>query len=101
MQASTVRRLWFVLVVWIVVLDVAVFLLQKQASSSASGDGFAFYISMARQPWVWGVVGLALLQLLTWTRVLSQVDLSLAYPVTSLSYPLTMLAAGALFHEPI
>jgi hypothetical protein len=81
-------------------MDRSAALLQKLASGYADGAGSRFYISLLAQPLAWLSVALRPLQFLVWTRILARVDLGLAYPLTTLSYPVTMIAAGLLFHEP-
>jgi drug/metabolite transporter (DMT)-like permease len=83
----------------LLLLDVCVFLLQKFASTRADGEGIAFLLSLITHPWVWLPLALGPLQLWLWTRILARTDLSKAYSLTSLSYPLTMVAAVILFHE--
>ena len=85
----------------LLLLDTAAFLLQKQASLHAQGEALAYYQSLLRHPWLWLALALGPMQLLLWTRILRRTDLSLAYPLTSLSYPVTMLCASLLFHEQV
>jgi uncharacterized membrane protein len=79
--------------------DVTNALLQKLASNGAGGEGWSYLLSLLEQPWVWLALALGPIQLWIWNRVLSKADMSLAQPLTSLSYPLTVLAAVGLFHE--
>lgn len=83
----------------LLLLDTAAFLLQKVASITAVGDGFAYYKSLLLHPWMWLSLALGPIQLWLWTRILRRTDLSLAYPLTSLSYPLTMLCTTLFFGE--
>jgi drug/metabolite transporter (DMT)-like permease len=81
-------------------MDTAVDLLEKTAANHAAAPSdWAFYVSLISHPWVWAAIALTPLQLWTWTRILSTVDLSLAYPITSLGTPLTMISAVLLLHE--
>ncbi len=89
-------------------LDVGVQLVEKLASLRAvgassggaeSGPASGLLLSYLTQPWVWVVLALKIAQLLTWTQILRRVDISLAFPLTALAYPLTMLFAVLLFHE--
>ncbi len=48
---------------------------------------------------MWLGVGLGLLQLLVWTGILARTELSVAVPISSLCYPLTMVAAQLVFRE--
>lgn len=80
-------------------LEICIFLLQKVVSVKAVGGGYSFYSSILMQPWVWLSLVLAIIQLFLWRTVLSRSDLSVAYSLSSISYPLTMLAASYLFKE--
>ena len=74
-------------------LDVLIMLVQKLAANHAQEGSSSFYISLFVQPLAWIALGLAPLQLLIWTKILARTELSIAYPISSFSYPLTMLAA--------
>jgi drug/metabolite transporter (DMT)-like permease len=80
-------------------VDVAVFTLQKAASTTEAEGTSAVLVHAASSPMLWTAIGLAPVQLWLWTRVLRRSDIGWAYAITSLAYPLTMLTAGVLFHE--
>jgi len=80
-------------------MEIVVFLSHKIVSIHATGDGFAFYITLLSQPWIWVSLVLALIQFFLWTSILAKSELSLAYSMSSLSYPLTMIVAAFLFKE--
>ncbi len=82
-------------------LEVSVFISHKYVASNAVGGGVDFYLSLLVQPYVWISLALALVQFFFWIHILSKSDLSLAYSMSSLSYPLTMLAAVVIFHETL
>lgn len=82
----------------LLLVDVTVFLLQKSAAASAAAEA-TFLTGVLGRPALWASLCLAPLQLLLWTRLLSRTALGWAYAITSLAYPLTMLAASALFGE--
>ncbi|MGA2501793.1 MAG: hypothetical protein ABSH20_28970 [Tepidisphaeraceae bacterium] len=83
----------------LMVLDVVVLLIEKTASNRAAGTGLHLATSFLSQPWVWMVLLLKVGQLFTWTAILARVDISLAFPLTSISYPLAMLAAVIVLSE--
>ena len=89
---------WFAL---LMVLDVAVWVLQKGAVQHAEAVGGSLAMALLKQPLAWFALLLAPLQLVLWMRVLARTELSLAYPATSISYPVTMLAAVLLYHEKL
>jgi drug/metabolite transporter (DMT)-like permease len=80
-------------------LDITTFLVEKTGSTHAAASGREFALAILTQPWLWLVLSLKLLQLFTWTRILATIDISLAFPLTGLAYPLTMLAAVVLLKE--
>ena len=94
------RGVPFGLMAIVLVLDVAVRVVEKIAVLRAAAPASAaFVVSLLRQPWWWLGLALAPLQLFVWMRVLARTELSVAYPLSSLGYPLTMLAAAVLFGE--
>ncbi len=99
------RRLPIALFGWLTLLDTSVFILDKVASLHASGHagvgGGAFYVRVISQPWIYLAFALGPLQLFTWTKILKRVDLSLAYPLTTISYLATMLASQFIFRESL
>ncbi len=50
---------------------------------------------------MWLGIGLGPLQLWVWTGILARTELSLAFPISSLCYPLTMVAAQLVFREQL
>ncbi len=82
-------------------LEVAVFVSQKYVAVNASGHGAGFYLSLLAQPYVWISLAFALAQFFFWIHILEKADLSMAYTMSSLGYPLIMLAAVLLFHESL
>lgn len=88
-----------ILFAWLLIVDVVVFLVEKVASTHAAQSPHTFLISLALQPWLWASLALKLIQLWLWTRILSVMDISKAFPLSSLGYPLAMFAAVAFLHE--
>ena len=95
------KNIPYALFITLFTIDVASMLLQKIAASHGSGHGFSFYLSLASQPWAWISLVLAPFQLWVWTKILARTELSLAYPMSSLAYPLTMFAAQIALREHI
>ena len=85
----------------LLVLDVLALLAEKMAALQSSGTGLVFYASLAKQVWTWLGLGLGPLQLWVWTRILARTELSVAYPLSNFSYPLTMIAAELVFREQL
>lgn len=51
--------------------------------------------------WIWIGLVIIIIETLTWFIVLSKVDLSLAFPVSSMSYIFVILASAFLLHENV
>jgi drug/metabolite transporter (DMT)-like permease len=83
-------------------LDVSVQVLEKFGSkfvAEISQIDLACIASLLQQPIIWGIVVLSILQLVFWTKILRYTKLSVAYPITSLFFPLTILSSLLIFHE--
>ena len=91
---------WVSFVVLLLV-DIIVWMFEKQGVAHAASGNVSFMLGVTAQPLIWIAVALGPLQLWLWIRILAGGDLSLAYPLTSLAYPLTMLCAQFIFHEHI
>jgi drug/metabolite transporter (DMT)-like permease len=100
MHFEKFRQLPVFLFVLLLTIDVSVLVMEKFAANTAGGgDGFS--LRLLQIPWVWGIAVLSILQLVVWNRILSKTALSVAYPVSSLFFPLTMISAVVLFHEHV
>jgi multidrug transporter EmrE-like cation transporter len=60
-----------------------------------------YVVRMLVNPWVISALAAAFLGMLSWMLALGRVDLSYAYPFTSLSFVLVLLASAMLFREPV
>ena len=62
----------------------------------------ALYVArLLANPWVITSLAAAFLGMVTWMMALAKVDLSYAYPFTSLSFVLILVASALVFHEAI
>ena len=95
------RRLPYALFAVLLVLDVGRLVMEKLAAVSTFNAGPSFYLGLLRQPWLWGVVVVGPFQLWVWTRILARTKLSVAYAISSLSYPLTAGVSQLVFNDPI
>ena len=68
---------------------------------SSVGDAAAFAFSALSQGYLWAGVALVALVFVSWAIVLSKVDLSVAMPLTSISYVFVAFAALFFLHEHI
>ncbi len=93
------KSISYVLLAPLLVLDVAIMLFEKIAANSALGEGVDYYLSLLCIPWTWLALFFAASQLWVWTKILSKTELSVAYPMSSFSYPLIVLAAQIFLGE--
>ena len=96
---SNKKNIPYLLFILLLALDVVIMLFQKLAANQAQEGSSSFYISLLTQPLAWISLGLAPIQLLVWTKILASTELSIAYPFSSLSYPLTMFVAQLTLGE--
>lgn len=60
-----------------------------------------YVAKMLLNPWVLSSLAAAFLGMLSWMLALGRVELSYAYPFTSLTFVLILLASAVLFREPV
>jgi drug/metabolite transporter (DMT)-like permease len=91
----------YLLLAALLCVDVSTYLLEKVACSRAGGEGLVFLLAMLRQPLLWISLALGPLQLFLWTKILGRLDLSVAYPISGLNMPLTIIASTILLGEKL
>lgn len=91
----------YLLILLNVLLLVAGQVFFKMGLEQTGGFHLSNWLQVFLSPWI--LLGLFLYVVATglWFVVLSKVNLSIAYPLQSLSYVLGVLAAWLIFHEPV
>ena len=64
-------------------------------------DRAAYVARLLLNPWVLSSLVAAFFGMVTWMMALTKAELSYAYPFTSLSFVLILMASALLFHEPV
>lgn len=64
-------------------------------------DQLWFLAKLLVNPWIVSALAAALAAAVSWMAAMTKLDLSHAYPFTSLSFVLVVLLSGWLFHEPV
>ena len=95
------NKISFISFLSLLTIDVLLLLLEKIAALHAHGDGWHYVYDLLGHHYFWMALALAPLQLWLWTQILKHVDLSLAYPLFSLSYPLSMVVAQWVLGETV
>jgi drug/metabolite transporter (DMT)-like permease len=73
----------------------------KLAADGASGHGTSWFSGSLASPWFLAAVAVEIACFLIWMQVLSELDLSKAFPLSALSYVLVLLSSWIYFHEQI
>lgn len=71
----------------------------KAASMQAAPDRYV--LSLASQPLLWCGIGLWVVEVAAWLLVLERTSLAVAFPITTLTYAGTPLAAALVLNEPL
>ena len=69
--------------------------------AGGAGQAVSGLLRVLQEPLFWAGLGCTGLAAVLWLAVLSRLELSLAYPLLSLSYVLMLFAAHWLYREPI
>lgn len=101
MNHSQKKTIPYKLFILLLLLDAAIMIFQKIAANSSPGENLVFYMNLLQQPWTWFGLILSPIQLFVWTKILGRTELSIAYPVSSLSYPVTIFAAQLVLYEHV
>ncbi|MBN2830712.1 MAG: EamA family transporter [Candidatus Omnitrophica bacterium] len=64
-------------------------------------DGLTFLVGVSSSPYLWLGLFFALVTFITWSTILSKIDLSVAVPIASLSYILVPLTSSIFLKENI
>jgi multidrug transporter EmrE-like cation transporter len=75
--------------------------LAMKTGMSAAPQGSHPYLHALGSPWVWGGLAMYGLSAVAWLWVLSRLDVSLAYPLVSLGFVVTMAAGIWWLGEPL
>ena len=66
-----------------------------------AGDKFLFLARLLINPWIVSALAASLLAAVAWMAAMTKLDLSHAYPFTSLAFVLVTIASAWFFHEPM
>lgn len=66
-----------------------------------AADKLWFLARLLVNPWIVSALAAMLLASLSWMAAMTKLDLSHAYPFTSLAFVLVMVASAFFFHEPV
>lgn len=67
----------------------------------ATPEKVKFVLALLLNPWILASLASAFLAMLFWMAALTKLDLSVAYPFTSISFVLVLFLSALLFGEPL
>ena len=74
---------------------------KRSADFMNANPNLAFPMNYLTNPWFYIAVSLFGVSTIVWTQVLTKLPLSVAYPIVSCAYILTVIGAAVFFHEHI
>ena len=66
-----------------------------------AGDKLWFLARLLVNPWIVSALAASLLAAVAWMAAMTRLELSHAYPFTSLAFVLVTVASAFFFHEPV
>ena len=96
-------RLWIAAFAMVPLLGLAYQLCAERTAAALAGLplGSAWFARAAAEPWARALVGLEAVSFAAWMVVLARAELSLAFPLTAVSYVLVIGLGWFAFHEAI
>ena len=73
----------------------------KLAADAVSGHASGWFSGSLASPWLLAAIAVEIVCFLIWMQVLSELDLSKAFPLSALSYVLVLLSSWLYFREQI
>jgi drug/metabolite transporter (DMT)-like permease len=66
-----------------------------------NGDSGSYLVHALFDPFVWIAMACAFLGMITWLLALARLDLSTAYPMVSITFPLVVILSLFFWNEPV
>ncbi|KKR12039.1 MAG: hypothetical protein UT41_C0004G0006 [Candidatus Wolfebacteria bacterium GW2011_GWC2_39_22] len=90
---------YLLLTINIALMSIGQLLFKQAANFLNDNEQLNFLMKYILNPWFYGAVFSFALSTFVWVKILTQMKLSVAYPVLSISYILTTIGAILLFGE--
>lgn len=92
---------YFLLILNVLLMTSGQLFFKRSADFISANPDISFPTYFLVNPWFYAAVGLFGLATIVWTQVLTKMPLSVAYPIASAAYILTVIGAAVFFHEQI
>lgn len=92
---------YLLLAINVLLMSVGQLLFKRSAIFFNSNEHLGFVYKFLLNPWFYGAVSAFAISTFIWVKILTQMKLSIAYPLLSISYILTCIGAFFIFHEKL
>lgn len=92
---------YFLLAANVLIMTSGQLLFKRSADFINANPNLRFPVYYLLNPWFYAAVSLFVVSTFIWTQVLTKMPLSVAYPIMSCAYILTLFGASLFFHEQL
>ncbi|MBA3758516.1 EamA family transporter [Candidatus Saccharibacteria bacterium] len=92
---------YFLLMINVIIMASGQLFFKRSADFINLNPDLRFPMYYIVNPWFYIAISLFAISTFVWTQVLTKIPLSVAYPIVSSAYILTVLGAAFFFHEQI
>jgi len=90
---------YFLLFFNIILMSIGQLFFKQSAIFSENHSELNIALKYILNPWFYGAISFFAVSTFTWVKILTQMKISLAYPILSISYILTAIGAFYIFQE--
>lgn len=90
---------YFLLFFNIILMSIGQLFFKQAAIFSESHPELNIVLNYILNPWFYGAISFFAVSTFTWVKILTQMKISIAYPILSISYILTAIGAFYFFQE--
>ena len=90
---------YLLLTINIVLMSIGQLLFKQSAIFINNHNNFNLIQKFLLNPWFYGAISFFAVSTFTWVKILTEMKISVAYPILSISYILTALGAFLIFGE--
>jgi len=90
---------YILLIINIILMSIGQLLFKQSANFFNSNENLSLFFKYFLNPWFYGAVFSFAISTFFWVKILTQMKISVAYPILSISYILTAVGAYYIFGE--
>ncbi|MGB3008842.1 MAG: EamA family transporter [Candidatus Saccharimonadales bacterium] len=92
---------YILLIINVIIMASGQLLFKRSADYITANPDLQFPMNYLTNIWFFAAVFLFAISTIVWTQILTKLPLSVAYPIVSSTYIITVIGAGVIFHEQI